>query len=191
MLARTHGISKPFFVYVSRLEHPAKNHVRLIEAFELFKRNNDSGQQLVLAGADWNGAEAIRRRAAESAYSDQIHMLGFAPRESLPLLYSACDLMIYPSLFEGFGFPILEALACGANVICSNSSSMPEIAGGHGLIFDPLSVEDIAAKIAEGLRRDRDDTARARDIDYAAGFKWSDTARRVIDIYERVLGETP
>lgn len=184
-----HGLDQPFFVYLSRLEHPAKNHVRLIEAFERFKSTEDSPHQLVLAGADWNGADTIRRRVARSKYKEHIHLLGFTPRESLPLLYSACDLMIYPSLFEGFGFPILEAMACGANVICSNTSSMPEIASDLAITFDPYSVDDIRAKIEAGLRRDWGEPERARAVAYASGFKWRDAAQRVIDIYEQVLGD--
>jgi len=141
-LAELHGLNKPFFIYVSRLEHPAKNHVRLIEAFERFKLENDSAHQLVLAGADWNGTDVIRERAKESPVKDDIIFLGFVEANTLPLLYSACDLTVYPSLFEGFGFPILEALACGAPTLCSNTSSMKEIAGNIVPVFDPGQPEE-------------------------------------------------
>lgn len=185
-LQAKHGLDKPFFVYVSRLEHPAKNHIRLIEAFEQFKLNNDSGHQLLLVGADWNGAELIRARAAQSPVKDDIRFLGFVPPDTLPLLYRACDLMIYPSLFEGFGFPILEALACGAPVICSNTSSMREIATDHAATFDPTCVEELVETMERTLAEGRNAEQRQRALAYTRTFDWSTTARRVQSVYENL-----
>ena len=178
-----HGLEKPFLVYVSRLEHPAKNHVRLIEAFERFKLENDSAHQLVLAGADWHGAATIKARAAESPVADDIRFLGFVPGKSLPLLYSACDLMVFPSLFEGFGFPPIEALACGARVVCSGTSAMQEIAAGHILTFDPTRAETIHHAIETALSADWTLENRASGMDYALQFNWRKTARNVMEIY--------
>ena len=185
-LQMQHGLEKPFFVYVSRLEHPAKNHVRLIEAFERFKLENDSAHQLVFAGADWHGAETIRARAAESPVKDDIRLLGFVPAKSLPLLYSGCDLMVFPSLFEGFGFPIIEALACGAPVICSNSSSMGELAGNRIPTFDPLDSNAIFECMETAGSRGCDPEQRAHGMEYALTFDWRSTARRVMEIYRSV-----
>jgi glycosyltransferase involved in cell wall biosynthesis len=178
-----HGLDKPFLVYVSRLEHPAKNHVRLIEAFERFKLENDSAHQLVLAGADWNGADAIKARAAESPVKDDIRFLGFVPVKSLPLLYSGCDLMVFPSLFEGFGFPIVEALACGAPVICSDSSSMREIAGDLLPTFDPTDANALFQCLENTLSRGWNTEMRARGTEYASTFDWRKTARSVMEVY--------
>ncbi len=186
-LAEFHGLEKPFFTYVSRLEHPAKNHVRLIEAFERFKQRNDSPHQLVFAGADWNGAAAIRARAAESPVHDDIVFLGFAPRESVPLLYSGCDLMVYPSLFEGFGFPIVEALACGAPVACANTSSMREIAGDLVPTFDPASADEILQGLETAVSKGWNAEMQARGVEYAGGFDWRNTARRVMEVYQSVV----
>lgn len=182
-LQMLHGIDAPFFVYVSRLEHPAKNHIRLIEAFEHFKLENDSTHQLVLAGADWNGAETIKARAAESPVKGDIRFPGFVPVKSLPLLYSGCDLMVFPSLFEGFGFPIVEALACGAPVACSNTSSMNEIAGGLLPTFDPADVGAIFDCMENVVAKGWDDETRARGTDYAFTFDWRKTARSVMEVY--------
>ncbi|VGO16946.1 N-acetylgalactosamine-N,N'-diacetylbacillosaminyl-diphospho-undecaprenol 4-alpha-N-acetylgalactosaminyltransferase [Pontiella desulfatans] len=178
-----HGLDKPFFVYVSRLEHPAKNHVRLIEAFERFKLQNDSSHQLVLAGADWNGADAIKARAAESPVKDDIVFLGFVPVKSLPLLYSGCDLMVFPSLFEGFGFPIVEALACGAPVACSNTSSMKEIAGDLLPTFDPTDPEALFRSMERTVAQGWSPEMRTRGTDYALTFDWRKTAERVLEVY--------
>jgi glycosyltransferase involved in cell wall biosynthesis len=186
-LQMAHGLDKPFFTYVSRLEHPAKNHIRLIEAFERFKLENDSAHQLVLAGADWNGAEAIKTRAAQSPVKDDIKCLGFVPLKSLPLLYSACDLMVFPSLFEGFGFPIVEALACGAPVICSNTSSMREIAGDLLPTFDPTDAAALYQCMENTVSGGWSREMRVRGTDFASSFDWRRTAQRVMEVY-RSLG---
>jgi glycosyltransferase involved in cell wall biosynthesis len=186
-LAQFHGLEKPFFTYVSRLEHPAKNHVRLIEAFERFKLENDSAHQLVFAGADWNGADAIRARAAESPVKEDIVFLGFVPMQTLPLLYSGCDLMVYPSLFEGFGFPIVEALACGAPVICSATSSMKEIAGTLLPTFDPSSTDELFQALETAVSSGWSAEARARGTELARTYDWRDTARHVMGIYQSVV----
>ena len=183
-LAKRLGQEQPFFVYVSRLEHPAKNHVRLIEAFERFKLENDSRQQLVFAGADWHGADVIRARAAESPVKDDIRFAGFVEADIVPMLYSACDLMIFPSLFEGFGFPIIEAMACGAPVICSNTSSMKELAGERIATFDPYDTRDIFKGMETAVARGRDARRAADNMAYAETFDWQTTARRVMDVYQ-------
>lgn len=187
-LQMQHGMENPFFVYVSRLEHPAKNHVRLIEAFERFKLENDSAHQLVFAGSDWSGAETIRARAAESPVREDILFLGFVPAKSLPLLYSGCDLMVFPSLFEGFGFPIIEAMACGASVLCSNGSSMGELAGHLIPTFDPLDPNAIFECMETAVSRGWDAEQRARGMEYALKFDWRTTARSVMEIYRSVAG---
>lgn len=186
-LMQLHGLEKPFFVYVSRLEHPAKNHVRLIEAFERLKLENDSAHQLVFAGADWHGAEAVHARAAESPVKDDIVFLGFAPPYSLPLLYAGCDLMVYPSLYEGFGFPIVEALACGAPVICSNTSSMKEIAGTFLPTFDPASMDEIFQCLETLVSKGWSAEARARGTELARTYDWRKTAHHVMGVYQSVV----
>lgn len=186
-LARLHGLDKPFFAYVSRLEHPAKNHLRLIKAFERFKLENDSAHQLVFAGADWNGADVIRQRAAESPVRNDIVLLGFVPLSSLPLLYSGCDLMVYPSLYEGFGFPIIEALACGAPVACSNTSSMRELAGTLVPTFDPASTIAIYNALETAVATGWDAEKRARGTEYALTFDWGAAARKVVKVYQSMF----
>lgn len=181
-----HGLKKPFFTYVSRLEHPGKNHIRLIEAFERFKLENDSAHQLVLAGADWRGAAAIKARAAQSPVRDDLVFLGFVPAASLPLLYSACDLMVFPSLFEGFGFPIVEALACGAPVACSNTSSMREIASGWLPVFDPADPEAIFRCMETAVSGGWSLAMRQRGMEYARSFDWRKTARATMEVYRSV-----
>ncbi len=187
-LAEKYGLDAPFIFYLSRLEHPAKNHVRLIEAFERFKAETDSAHKLVLPGADWNGADAIRERAATSPVHDDILFPGFVDLEDLPAFYSACDLMAFPSLFEGFGFPIVEALACGAPVICSDSSSMSEIAGDIVPKFDPFRAESIFQSLENVLTTGWSAEKRRAGLEYAAQFDWSAAARKTLAVYQKTVG---
>jgi glycosyltransferase involved in cell wall biosynthesis len=186
-LAEAYGLDQPFIFYISRLEHPAKNHVRLIEAFERYKAETDSAHKLVLPGADWNGVETIRERAATSPVHDDIIFPGFIPLEDLPRFYSACDVMAFPSLFEGFGFPIVEALACGAPVICSDTSSMSEIAGDVVPKFDPHSTDSIFDCLERTLSEGWSEEKRQAGLAYAAQFNWDVAAHKTLEIYERAM----
>jgi glycosyltransferase involved in cell wall biosynthesis len=185
-LVEKYQLAAPFIVFVSRIEHPAKNHVRLIQAFERMKAAHPSDLKLVLAGADWNGADVVKACAAASPVSRDIVLPGFVPLSDIPLFYSACELMVYPSLFEGFGFPIVEALACGAPVICSNTSSMQEIAGDCVPKFDPLNIEELTGQMEAALKRGPSEALSARGRAYADGFRWDQTARQVLDVYRKV-----
>jgi len=187
-IAERHDLRRPFFLYISRLEHPAKNHVRLIEAFEDFKRENDSDWQLVLAGGDWHGAEVIHARAAESDFRDDIRFLGFVADDELPDLYRAAEVFVYPSLFEGFGLPPVEAMACGCPVISSRAGSLDEVVGDAAATIDPLKTGDIATKLthlatSEEARR----LLIEKGLENARRFDWRANARQVARVYEEVL----
>ena len=142
-LAKLLAIKGPFILYISRLEHPGKNHVRLIEAFNQLKAKHGVPHRLLLVGSDWNGAEAIHEAAALSPYSQDIILPGFVAAEHLPSLYNAAELHVFPSLYEGFGLPVLEAMACGVPTACSNLSSLPEVAGDAAELFDPYDIDSI------------------------------------------------
>ncbi|MEI8205626.1 MAG: glycosyltransferase family 1 protein [Kiritimatiellales bacterium] len=185
-LRSKYGLESPFIVFVSRVEHPAKNHLRLIHAFERLKARSPSELKLVLAGADWNGADVVKDYAARSPVARDVVFTGFAPIADIQHLYSACEVMVYPSLFEGFGFPIIEAMACGAPVICSNTSSMKEIAGEGMPTFDPLDIDAITGAMEEALRIGKTSELTARGIAYAESFRWEKTAKQVMGVYQSV-----
>jgi glycosyltransferase involved in cell wall biosynthesis len=187
-MARTHGIDAPFFLYVSRLEHPAKNHVRLIEAFETFKRETGSDWQLALGGGDWHGSEVIHAAAKASPFAADIRLLGFVPDADLPSIYRASRCMVYPSLFEGFGLPPVEAMACGTPVISSTRGALAEVVVDAALTIDPEDPADIAAALAKVAGDDAFAAGLARKgLVNAARFHWSRTAAEVADIYRRAV----
>jgi glycosyltransferase involved in cell wall biosynthesis len=185
---RAFGIEAPFFLYVARLEHPGKNHVRLIQAFDAFKRRTASVWKLVLAGSDWRGAEIIHETARKAEFGGDIHRIGFVAQEALPEWYRRAGGFVYPSLFEGFGFPPLEAMACGCPVVCSNRGSLPEVIGNATLAIDPEDLEGLeraleCVALDHGLR----ERLRAAGLAQARRFQWSTTAERTMLTYAEAL----
>jgi glycosyltransferase involved in cell wall biosynthesis len=180
-----YGVKEPYFLYISRIEHPGKNHFRLIQAFDLLKEEHKVPHQLILAGGDWDRAEEVHQRAAESPYADDIIFTGFAPTEMIPILYGGAEALIFPSLFEGFGLPILEAMACGIPVACSRRASLPEVAGEAGLMFEAEEVESIAETMSELALKDslRQDL-REKGLVHAATYNWRRTAEETLDVLE-------
>jgi glycosyltransferase involved in cell wall biosynthesis len=181
LIAQRHNIRPPFFLYVARLEHPAKNHARLIAAFNRFKTQTPSPWQLVLAGSDWHGAE-VRR----SPFAADIRSLGFVGDKDLPTLYRAANVFVYPSLFEGFGLPPLEAMASGCPVLASNDGAVGEVCGDAAAIVDPRNVDDLTHQLArlagdEALRTH----LRTAGLERAQQFDWRKTAAATLEIYAR------
>ena len=187
-LAERYGIARPYVLYVSRLEHPAKNHVRLLRAFDRFVERTGSDATLVLVGPDWTRAEEIHEAARRVRHPERIVRPGFVDEADLPDLYREADAFVFPSLCEGFGLPILEAMACGVPVACSNVSSMPEVAGDAAHLFDPED-EDAIADAIERLVTDAEARRdlRARGLERAALFSWARTARETLASMERAM----
>lgn len=182
--AQKFGLQKPFVLYVARLEHPGKNHRRLIEAFERFKEQTNSDWQLALGGSDWHGAELIHARISESSYSSDIRTLGFVSNEDLPTLYSAAEAFVYPSLYEGFGLPPLEAMACGCPVISSNRGSLGEVVGDAAWIVDPEEVEDICDALIQLHSEGKSRAALVqKGLLRAKEFSWERAARETLAVY--------
>lgn len=189
--AERFGINGPFFLYVARLEHPGKNHWRLIEAFNQFKKATGSPWKLALAGADWQAAEVIHQAIKQSPFAADIHRLGFLPEEDLPALYRAAGIFLYPSLYEGFGLPPVEAMACGCPVMASASGALGEVLGGAAQIVDPTSIESMALGLEtlagnEGKRA----VLRQAGLERARCFDWRSAAEATLGIYERAAGIT-
>jgi glycosyltransferase involved in cell wall biosynthesis len=187
-IAAAMGIDAPFILYTARLEHPGKNHVRLLEALALLKQRGRLSHKLVLAGSRWNGAEVIDERIAQLRLTDDVILTGFVENRLLPELYAAADLFVFPSLFEGFGIPLLEAMAAGTPVCAANVSSIPEVVGDAALLFDPRDPADIARQV-ERLLHDTPLRQQlvARGRQRTQLFSWDDAASGVLQqCYEAV-----
>lgn len=175
-----------FFLYVGTLE-PRKNLVRVIQAWSQVAERDDSVPDLVIAGRDgWKHAP-IRETARKSSCVDRIHFPGFVPNEDLPAVLSAAQVFVWPSLWEGFGLPPLEAMACGVPVITSNTSSLPEVVGDAAMSVDPYDVDAIADAMHmlvknEALRAAFSTKGLAR----AAAFTWEDMAKQTYAVYHEI-----
>jgi glycosyltransferase involved in cell wall biosynthesis len=179
----------PFILCVSDLQ-PRKNHLKLISSFErLLRQHPQLPHHLVILGKETWYSSVVKAAAAKSSVASRIHFTGFVPDAELLRYYNACDLFVYPSLYEGFGLPILEAMACGRAVACSNTSAMPEVADSAALLFDPSSTEQIVSAMADLLL---DAELRARmerlGVQNAAKFSWETSAAKTLDVYYEVAG---
>lgn len=178
-----------YILFVSTIE-PRKNVATLISAFEKVCERGEYDGDLVLVGRIGWKSDDVVDRLDRSRWKDRIHHLDYVSREKLAALYANAQLFVFPSIYEGFGFPLLEAMAHGIPSIAARSSSLPEVGGDAALYFDPLNVEALAARIAEvasseELRADLSERGRRQ----AAKFRWSDTAKATGDVLERVARE--
>lgn len=179
------GLDGPFFLFVSRLEHPGKNHVRLIDAYEAFRERTGSEHRLVLAGSPWHGAEVIEARVRNSPYAKDIRMPGFVEESDLPLWYSSADALVFPSLIEGFGLPVVEALACGLRVATSDRGSLKEVGGDAAIYFDPEKPEAIADALVEISSETTSERKKRieKGLSHAAKFDWDKAALATCQSY--------
>lgn len=180
-----HALERPYILAVGVIE-PRKNLPRLIDAFTRFKFRTGAPHQLIIAGGRGWLSDETYRRAARSPYAQDVRFMGRFPDDELSALYTGAEVFVYPSLYEGFGLPVLEAMACGVPVICSNSSSLPEIATGAAELITPDDSETIAVALdavcADVERRDElRELGRAR----AAEYTWERSAQRLLDVYEQ------
>lgn len=182
-------IPGPFILTVGDLQ-PRKNHLGLLRAFEdLLRAHPHLPHRLVFVGKETWYSKEVHRAVSRSAVASRVHCTGFVEDADLLHFYGACDLFVFPSFYEGFGLPILEAMACGRAVACSSSSAMPEVADAAAILFDPQSTAEIVRAMADVLL---DAELRARlerlGMHRAALFSWERAAQRTLDVYYDVAG---
>lgn len=184
---QTYGIERDYILSVGSIQ-PRKNLRRLIEAYSLLRGKQTEGKlpQLVLVGKNaWLYDETLRSLKDRNV-DTSIILTGYVPESDLPALYSGAVCFVYPSYFEGFGLPPLEAMKCGAPVIVGNKTSLPEVVGDAALMIDPFDVNAIAAAIKRVIA-DSDFRAelRVKGLERAKQFDWKETARQTLEVYER------
>jgi glycosyltransferase involved in cell wall biosynthesis len=183
-------LNDPFILYAGNIK-PHKNLERTIQAFHLLRRQSEfENIKLVIIGDEIAKYAALRHAVHRYKLHKYVRFFGFVPDSTLAILYRLAAVFVFPSLYEGFGLPPLEAMASGTPVITSNVSSLPEVVGEAALLVDPLQCEDIA----DAMRKVLTDAAlrhdlRQRGLARAQHFSWERSIRRVRDIYGEVLGE--
>jgi glycosyltransferase involved in cell wall biosynthesis len=180
-------LDRPFLLFVGTLE-PRKNLWALLKAFAQARQGGLEHHLVVVGGAGWM-FEDMLRRVSEQGLDKNVRFAGYARADEMPLWYGAADAFVYPSLLEGFGLPIAEAMACGTPVITSSVSSMPEVGGDAAAYVDPTNVEDIAGRLCE-IAPDSGRRATMREAGYAqaARFRWDIAARETMKVYEEAVG---
>jgi glycosyltransferase involved in cell wall biosynthesis len=183
-----YAVRRPYLLYVGKLE-PRKNLPTLIQAFDSAAMKFPD-HQLVLAGGPGWGYKAIYETAAASQHGRRILFPGFVDEADLPILYAAADLFLYPSSYEGFGVPVVEAMASGVPVITSKLSSLPEVAGKAGLLVNPHDPTELAEAMAQVLSNSQlRQRMRVEGLEQARRFTWEKTARHTLQAYvEAVAG---
>lgn len=169
-----------FLLYAGTIDHPGKNAMAVIKSFERLRDQKEYDGCLILAGMPGAGFEIVEDYVCNSKYRENIVMTGFVTDEELVALYSACDVFCFVSLYEGFGIPPLEALSCGAKVIVSNTSSLPEVVGKVGYLADPCSDDDIFDTIKRAINEDKisDDEVKK----HLASFEWKKLANKFEEV---------
>lgn len=184
-----HKLDRGAFILALGTIEPRKNHRRLVEAFEvaLRKRLIPPETQLVIAGGMGWHARGIIRRMEQSPVASKIRHLGFVPSGDTSALMSGAAAVAYVSVYEGFGFPVLESMACGAPTVTSRTSSMPEVAGDAAFLVNPWQVDDIARGVAAAISAGDRDPSGVADaaIRQAARFSWARAAGMMADVYRR------
>ncbi len=178
------GIDYPYLLFLGKLE-PRKNVIRLIEAYAKFRRDTGSDARLLLAGHRTAVTPEIQGCIERLNLQGYVVQPGYVSSADLPLLYSAAQMFLFPSLWEGFGIPLIEAMACGAPVLTSNVSCLPEIAGDAAVIVDPWKVDSIADGIARIHSSDTTGMVR-RGFERARQFTWEGSARSTLAAYARL-----
>jgi glycosyltransferase involved in cell wall biosynthesis len=182
-LLSNYGLQRLPYILAVGSDKPRKNILRLVRSFAMMK---NSSHCLVLAGLHGDRAKIqIMEEAFAYGVNERIKFLEYVRDEDLPLLYSGATLFCYPSLYEGFGLPVLEAMACGTPVVASSATSIPEVAGQAAILVDPMNCEEIAAAMDLVL----EDTGQrellsAAGLERVTGFSWEQAARKTLSVLQ-------
>jgi len=194
MIAERYLVTYPFLLYAGRIS-PHKNLVRIIEAFsalrgELEKEGKFADLKLIIIGDDLSGHPDLRRTVIRSGVQNDVRFMGFVPIDVLRIFYDVANVFLFPSLYEGFGLPPLEAMAHGTPVVTSNLSSLPEVVGNAAVLVNPENVFEIMRAthrvlVDHNLR----EKLKQRGYDQVRRFSWEGSVRKILRVYQEVAGE--
>jgi glycosyltransferase involved in cell wall biosynthesis len=191
LIVQRYQVTYPFLLYAGKIS-PHKNVVRMIEAFSALKtRLEKDGElpdlKLIIIGDDLSGNPDLRRTVVRSGVHNDVRFLGFVPIEVLRIFYDMAKIFVFPSLYEGFGLPPLEAMAHGTPVVASNVSSLPEVVGNAAVLVNPENVFEIMRALHRVLLdRALRDRMKERSYQQAAKFSWEKSVRRMMDVYREI-----
>ncbi|VAW43196.1 Glycosyl transferase, group 1 [hydrothermal vent metagenome] len=170
------------------MNKPHKNLLRLITAWRTVVEQYPDAPSLIIAGAWDKRYESVKTAVSQHNLTKKVRFLGPIPNNDLPALYSGATLFVFPSLVEGFGLPVLEAMACGTAVACSNSSSLPEVGGEAAVYFDPTNSQQMATVLLEILQDEQKrQEMRKQSLAQASKFSWQKTAEITLSHYRNLL----
>lgn len=185
-----YGLPDRYLLFVGTVE-PRKNLSRLLTAFETIRAEGLSDGLVIVGKRGWLNSDFFDQLGRSPA-SDAVLLLGYVPDDALPAVYAGAQALVFPSLYEGFGLPILEGMACGTPVVASNASSIPEVGGDAAVYFDPMDTEAMVEALRRLLRDgDLQEEMRARAIAQAARFSWESAAAATESVYGTVLHGRP
>jgi len=186
---RAYGIDKRYVLSVGTIE-PRKNIINLIDAFDRYlKESGDGDILLVIAGKKGWDYDRCSKKTLDLNLRERIIFCDYVRDEDLPMLYNASEVFVYPSFYEGFGLPVLEAMSCGTPVICSSISSLPEIGGDAPLYVNPNSVDSIAAALLRVVNnKELKAMMSKKSLENSKRFSWEKTATETIHVYKEAIG---
>lgn len=194
LIAQRYQVTYPFLLYAGRIS-PHKNVVRMIEAFSALKAELEKDQaypdlKLIIIGDDLSGNPDLRRTVVRSGVKNDVRFLGFIPIEVLRIFYDQAKIFVFPSLYEGFGLPPLEAMAHGTPVVTSNVSSLPEVVGNAAVLVNPENIFEIMRALHRVLLdQNLRDRMVERGYQQVTKFSWEMSVRRVLDVYRQVASD--
>jgi len=185
-ILRKYGIQKPYLLFVGRL-NPRKNIISIVKTFSLMKREHHLPHRLILVGKKDFKTRRTLLSVDKIEHKEDLLFTGFVHDRDLPFLYREADVFLYPSLYEGVGLPVLEAMRSGVPVVSSNTSGLKEIAGDAGVLVDPLDLSEISQAVLRIISDpDFRSTCRTRGISLTEKLTWLATAQQTLKVYQRV-----
>ena len=173
-----HQLIEDYFLHVGTLE-PRKNHLQLLKAYEIYHQKTKHPKKLILVGSKGWKSKRIHHALQQHPFTSDIRLLGYVDRHDLPALYTQCEAFILPSIYEGFGLPLLEAMKCGAYCISSNTSSLPEVGGDAVQYFNPYHEDDLAELMLK-ITPIKRETYRKKAIVRGLEFDWNEYVRQLL-----------